>query len=66
MGKRTHKQWIYGYGYFVRFNSGCRKGQFARYADQLDESFAAMNLNLSDEVMGKIQKIQSEIMYPMG
>jgi aryl-alcohol dehydrogenase-like predicted oxidoreductase len=38
----------------------------ARYAHQLDESFEAMNINLSKEVMQEIQDIQSEIMYPMG
>ena len=38
----------------------------ARNAGQLDESFAAMDLELSDEVMSEIQKIQLEIMYPMG
>lgn len=38
----------------------------ARYATQLDESFAAMDLKLSTEVMEKIKKIQAEIMYPMG
>ena len=38
----------------------------ARTAEQLDESFGAMNLRLSDETMQEIQKIQEEIMYPMG
>ncbi len=38
----------------------------ARGADQLDESFAAIDLELSDETMKEIQDIQSEIMYPMG
>lgn len=38
----------------------------ARDTHQLDESFAAMDLELSDEVMQKIKKIQEEIMYPMG
>lgn len=38
----------------------------ARNAEQLDESFAAMDLELSDEVMQEIQEVQSEIMYPMG
>jgi aryl-alcohol dehydrogenase-like predicted oxidoreductase len=38
----------------------------ARSANQLDDSFAAFDLKLSDEVMKKIENIQSEIMYPMG
>lgn len=38
----------------------------ARTADQLDESFAAFDVKLSDEVMKKIEAIQQEIMYPMG
>jgi len=38
----------------------------ARNADQLDESFAAFDVRLSDETMAKIRAIQSEIMYPMG
>ena len=38
----------------------------ARTAEQLDESFAAFNINLSDETMAKIQQIQLDIMYPMG
>jgi len=33
---------------------------------QLEDSFAAMDLELSDEVMQKIKVIQEEIMYPMG
>jgi aryl-alcohol dehydrogenase-like predicted oxidoreductase len=35
-------------------------------AEQLDDSFVAMDLELSDEVMQKIKIIQEEIMYPMG
>ena len=35
-------------------------------AEQLDDSLAAMDLVLSDEVMQKIRDIQEEIMYPMG
>lgn len=35
-------------------------------AQQLDDSLAAMDLELSDEVMQKIKVIQEEIMYPMG
>ena len=37
-----------------------------RYASQLDASFEAMDLVLSDEVMQKIKDIQLDIMYPMG
>jgi len=33
---------------------------------QLDDSFAAIDLELGDEVMKKIKDIQEEIMYPMG
>ena len=38
----------------------------ARTVKQLDDSFAAMDLNLSDEVMEEIRVIQESIMYPMG
>ncbi|MCF6310173.1 MAG: aldo/keto reductase [Sulfurimonas sp.] len=38
----------------------------ARNADQLDESFAAMDIVLSDETMAEIKAIQEDIMYPMG
>lgn len=38
----------------------------ARNYGQLDESFAAMDLELSVEVMNEIKEIQEEIMYPMG
>eukprot|EP01156_Anaeramoeba_ignava_P008077 Anaeramoba_ignava/a3557_8.p1 GENE.a3557_8~~a3557_8.p1 ORF type:complete len:340 (-),score=-22.71 a3557_8:172-1191(-) len=38
----------------------------ARTAEQLDDSFAAFDVNLSDETMEEIKGIQSEIMYPMG
>ena len=38
----------------------------ARNAEQLDESFGALDLNLSDETMREIQNIQNDIMYPMG
>lgn len=38
----------------------------ARNVEQLDASFAAMDLELSDELMREIQKIQEDIMYPMG
>ena len=38
----------------------------ARNVEQLDVSFAAMNLELSKQTMQEIQKIQEDIMYPMG
>ena len=38
----------------------------ARSAGQLDDSFAAMDINLSDETMNEIKSVQEEIMYPMG
>ncbi|MCW8894349.1 MAG: aldo/keto reductase [Sulfurimonas sp.] len=38
----------------------------ARNAKQLDESFAAMDVVLSDETMAEIKAVQQEIMYPMG
>jgi len=38
----------------------------ARTTAQLDDSFAAMDLELSDEVMKEIKNIQLDIMYPMG
>lgn len=38
----------------------------ARSAKQLDESFAAFDITLSDETMNEIRAVQQEIMYPMG
>lgn len=38
----------------------------ARNAQQLDESFAAIDMTLSAKTMDKIKVIQQEIMYPMG
>jgi aryl-alcohol dehydrogenase-like predicted oxidoreductase len=38
----------------------------ARTADQLDESFEAFDMKLSDETMSQIKAIQNEFMYPMG
>ena len=38
----------------------------ARIADQLDESFNALDLMLNDETLSEIKKIQADIMYPMG
>lgn len=38
----------------------------ARTAVQLDDSFAAMDITLSNETMADIRAVQEEIMYPMG
>jgi len=38
----------------------------ARNVEQLDDSFAAMDLELSEETMNEIKNIQLDIMYPMG
>jgi len=38
----------------------------ARECSQLDASFDAIDLNLSDETIKKIKNIQQNIMYPMG
>jgi len=38
----------------------------ARTTEQLEASFAAIDLELSDETMQEIKKIQLDIMYPMG
>ncbi|QSZ42240.1 aldo/keto reductase [Sulfurimonas aquatica] len=38
----------------------------ARTPEQLDNSFAAFDIKLSEEVMAEIKTIQEEIMYPMG
>ena len=38
----------------------------ARTAAQLDESFAAMDIVLSDETIAETKTIQEQIMYPMG
>jgi len=38
----------------------------ARTAEQLDDSFAAFDIELSSETMNEIKDIQDEIMYPMG
>ncbi|MEA1915367.1 MAG: aldo/keto reductase [Campylobacterota bacterium] len=38
----------------------------ATKVEQLDASFAAFDVKLSSETMKKIQKIQNDIMYPMG
>ena len=38
----------------------------ARNTEQLDESFAAFDVSLSNETMHEIKTIQEEVMYPMG
>ena len=38
----------------------------ARLESQLDESFAAFNFKIDDELLGKIEEIQKDILYPMG
>ena len=38
----------------------------ARYAYQLEESFKALEVKLSSEVLKECEKIQKEILYPMG
>jgi len=38
----------------------------ARLEFQLDESFAAFNFKIDDELLGKIEEIQKDILYPMG
>ncbi|NQV69732.1 MAG: aldo/keto reductase [Pseudohongiella sp.] len=38
----------------------------ARTADQLDESLAALDVELSDELMKQCDEVHSQILYPMG
>lgn len=38
----------------------------ARYATQLEESFKALDITLSAEILREIETIQKEILYPMG
>ncbi len=38
----------------------------ARTADQLDESFAAFDFKLTDEILQKCDEVHNEILYPMG
>ena len=38
----------------------------ARKLSQLDESLAALNFEIDDELMSKIEEIQKDILYPMG
>lgn len=37
-----------------------------RYADQLDESLKALDIQLSDDIIEACKKVQQEIPYPMG
>ena len=38
----------------------------ARYANQLEVSFKALEINLSAEILNECEKVQKEILYPMG
>jgi len=38
----------------------------ARYASQLEESFKAFEVTLSPEILKECEKVQKEILYPMG
>ncbi len=38
----------------------------ARYATQLEESFKALDITLSAELLNECEKIQKEILYPLG
>lgn len=38
----------------------------ARYAHQLEVSFKALEMSLSKEILGECEKVQKEILYPMG
>ncbi len=38
----------------------------SRTLDQLDESLAAFDFKIDDELMKKIEKVQKDILYPMG
>lgn len=38
----------------------------ARVLNQLDDSLAALNFNISTELMNEIEKVQKDILYPMG
>lgn len=38
----------------------------ARVLSQLDDSFAAFDFKIDNELMGKIEEIQKDILYPMG
>ena len=38
----------------------------ARYAAQLEESFKALDIKLSQEILNECDKVNSELLYPMG
>ena len=38
----------------------------ARYASQLEESFKALDIKLSQEILNECDKVNSELLYPMG
>jgi len=38
----------------------------ARKVEQLDDSLAAMDLELSQEILKECDKVHEEILYPMG
>ncbi len=38
----------------------------ARELNQLDESFAALDFKIDDELLKRIEEIQKDILYPMG
>ena len=38
----------------------------ARYANQLEVSFKALEIKLSAEILREIETVQKEILYPMG
>ena len=38
----------------------------ARYASQLEESFKAFEIKLTPEILNECDKVQKEILYPMG
>jgi len=38
----------------------------ARYATQLEESFKALEVKLSPEILNECERVQKEILYPMG
>jgi aryl-alcohol dehydrogenase-like predicted oxidoreductase len=38
----------------------------ARYATQLEESFKAFDIKLTPEILSECEKVQKEILYPMG
>lgn len=38
----------------------------ARYASQLEESFKALNIKLSEEILNECDRVNNELLYPMG